>query len=1081
VNLDARLLGDLQIRHDGVPLTLGGQRQQCILAVLLLSHGRTVSRADLAARAWPCDPPDTVSQQIANYVSALRRALAPAGDRIRLLARHPGFTALTEPGLLDTERFAALVGQARKARTGQEHDIAADRLRDALALCGGRPLGGLDTPYLRQRAEALDTERRAAAALLAQIEQEAGRPAEAAAVLRELLAEQPGSEAVIAALVRALTAAGQGTEAADLASRAERSLNREGRTPTPALRQAHSDALAGRVPGGPVRPAGPRHQLPTDTATFTGRDDELGELLALADRAMARERPGTVVISAIDGMAGIGKTALAIHAGHRLVEQFPDGQLFIDLHGYTRDLEPRDPADALAGVLRDLGIPPRQIPADLDALAALYRDRLCGTRTLILLDNAAAEAQVRPLLPGHAGCLVVITSRRRLKGLDDAQPLSLDVLPVPAAISLFRAVAGTGRVPANDPLLAEIVGLCHHLPLALRIAAALFRNRPAWTMHHLAGKLSASRCDLTPFSDGDRDLQSVFDLSCQALDSDQQQLFRRLGLIPGPDTDLYAAAALLGVGPSTAERLLQDLVDDNLLAEPTPGRYQMHDLIRRHARALAAGDPAGEHEAALEQLVDYYQHAAGLADAHMARGHRPGPGPGQLREPAISDPQTAHAWLRAERANLEGCIAHAADHGQDKRLVALTAGLTTLLRRDGPWSRALAMHTAASAAAARLGDQPGQASALHALGLMRMMNGDCQGAVGDLRQALMMHQDLGNRLGQAAALDVMGQARRLAGDYPGAVGDLRQALALQQEAGDQAGQGSTLAYLGQVRRLTGDRRGAQRDQQEALGLSRSLGDRRGQANALTELGLLRRLAGDCSGAVRDQQEALGLFQDLGDLLGQANALTNLGTLKTTAGDYPDAVRELERALGLHQDLGSPLGEASALIDLAEVARLTGDYEKAEGNLRRALGLCRDLGSRLGQAVALTHWGQLRLATGDYENALRDLGQALELSREIAARGAEASALNHYAAVLAATGEESRALALYRDALRLAREVGQPDDEALALAGIGECLAREGDTADGVAYLSQAEQMFRRLGMRPDAERVRRRLAELSSP
>jgi hypothetical protein len=281
-----------------------------------------------------------------------------------------------------------------------------------------------------------------------------------------------------------------------------------------------------------------------------------------------------VVISAIDGMAGVGKTALAVRAAHQLAGRFGDGQLFIDLHGYTQGYPPRTADQALETFLRAMGIPPQRIPAGTEERAALYRERLAGTRTLIVLDNAADEAQVRPLIPGDAGCLVLVTSRRKLKSLDDAQVVAVDVMPEPEAIALLAAVAGPGRVAADTRGAAEVAGLCGRLPLAVRIAGALLRNRPAWPLAHLAGKLRATKGRLDPFRDGDRDLAAVFGLSDQNLRDDQRRLYRYLGLVPGPEIDAYAAAALADTDPAAADRLLQELVDHNLLLEPAAGRYE---------------------------------------------------------------------------------------------------------------------------------------------------------------------------------------------------------------------------------------------------------------------------------------------------------------------------------------------------------------------------------------------------------------------------------------------------------------------------------------------------------------------------
>jgi hypothetical protein len=355
-------------------------------------------------------------------------------------------------------------------------------------------------------------------------------------------------------------------------------------------RDMHEGIHVAAPPGSVLR------QLPADTALFTGRDDELDRLLALVERARSEGTPGTVVISAIDGMGGIGKTALAIRAAHRLAGRFPDGQLFIDLYGFTQGSDPHDPSDALVTLLSSLGVSPGRIPADLDARAALYRDRLAGSRTLILLDNAASEAQVRPLLPAAHTCLVLVTSRRRLKALDDALPLPLDVLAPGEAVALLRKAARLDDRPQDEPLLARVAELCGHLPLALLIAGALLRTGGnAWNLPVLIDRLAARQpgCELAGYTDEFRSVEAVFDLSYRNLPADQQLLFRRLGLLPGPEIDAHAAAALLATDLDNAGRLLQRLADHSLLAGARPGRYRLHDLVRAHARTVVVTlDPA---------------------------------------------------------------------------------------------------------------------------------------------------------------------------------------------------------------------------------------------------------------------------------------------------------------------------------------------------------------------------------------------------------------------------------------------------------------------------------------------------------
>ncbi|HEX7162915.1 MAG TPA: tetratricopeptide repeat protein, partial [Trebonia sp.] len=796
----------------------------------------------------------------------------------------------------------------------------------------------------------------------------------------------------------------------------------------------------GEEAGGGETADGPPRRLPADTGVFTGRRAELAGLLELGGAGGGRG-PGAVVISAIDGMAGVGKTALAVHAAHRLAPRFGDGQLFIDLHGYTQGIQPRTPAQALEAFLRALGVPPRQVPPGTDERAALYRQRLAGTRTLIVLDNAAGEAQVRPLIPGEAGCLVLITSRKKLKSLDDARVMAIDVLPEPDAVALLRTVAGPGRLPPDDPGAVEVVGLCGRLPLALRIAGALLRNRPAWTLAHLAGKLRAAHGRVDAFADGDRDLAAVFGLSDRNLRDDQRRLYRYLGLVPGPETDACAAAALAGTDPGTAERLLQELVDHNLLSEPAPGRYRMHDLIRAHASALAAAEPAGECEAALARLLIYYQHTALRADARIARHAQPGPpGPAPTHAPALGDADAARAWLRTERSSLTACLRYAVDNGHDERTVALSAGLANLLRNDGPWASAIAVQTAATAAAGRLGDRSGQARALTELGNLQGLTGEYPGAEASLQAALELRRETGDKAGQAHALTELANMRRLTDDYPGAEASLHAALELHQETGDKVG----------------------------------------QAYALTGLGSVGRESGDFPGAKTSLRMALELCEETGDKAGQAYALTQLIAVQTATGEYDDAIRNGESALVIARELGDRLRLARALMELGMVQRRTGDYDSAAQSQQAAYDVCVELGNRLGQANALTELADVRRLTGDHQGALLDLEKAVGMYQDLGNRGALAWALNYYAAVIADTGDQGRAVAVYHDALRLAREVSQPDDEAVALQGLGEARLRLGKPEDGAACLREALEIYRRLGM-PAADQVTARLAEIGTP
>ena len=766
--------------------------------------------------------------------------------------------------------------------------------------------------------------------------------------------------------------------------------------------------------------------LPCDVASFTGRGAELTHLRGAIDDLAADN--GVVGIHAIGGMAGIGKTAFAVHAAHQLASRFPAGQIFLPLHGHTPGQQPADPADALASLLVTAGVPAGQIPPGLEARMALWRDRLAGRQLLLVLDDAASSDQVRPLLPGSGGSLVLITSRRRLTALEGARAISLDTLPPGEAAALLVRLVDRAGLSAADPAVAELTRLCGYLPLAIGMMARQLHHHPAWTAAGRAADLAAARDRLELMATENLSVAAAFNLSYTDLTGKQQRLFRRLGLHPGPDIDGYAAAALDGTDLATARRGLEALYDQYLLAEPAAGRYRLHDLIREHARALAGRlDPDGDRDQATARLLDYYQHTAVLADALLARQARPGPASADGVVPAVvpdlAGRGQALEWARAERASLLACLDHATGTGQHARVIALTAGLAGPLRLDGPWAEAITRHTAAIQAARRLGD----------------------------------------RLGQAGALTDLGDVRRLTGDYPAAAQAHEQALGIYRDLGDRLGQANALSNLGNVRRLTGDFPAAAQVLEQALGIYRDLGDRLGQANALSNLGAVRWATGEYPAAAQVLEQALGIYRDLGDRLGQAHALSNLGAVRWATGDFPAAAQVLEQALGIYRDLGDRLGQANALWDLGVVRRLTGDFPAAAQDLEQALGIYRDLGDRLGQANALGNLGVVRRLTGEYPAAAQDLEQALGILRDLGDRGGEAEALNEIGTLHRVSGDLAQAEECHRQALDLARAIAGSWDEAHALAGLGRCAEAAGHAAQAEILLRQALEIFQRIG------------------
>jgi tetratricopeptide (TPR) repeat protein/transcriptional regulator with XRE-family HTH domain len=797
-------------------------------------------------------------------------------------------------------------------------------------------------------------------------------------------------------------------------------------------------AASAAAPGGV---AAATRTLPRDIASFTGREPELREL-AEAEAGLAGS--GAVVsIHAIGGMAGVGKTAFAVHAAHQLASRFPAGQIFLPLHGHTPGHRPVEPADALANLLMTAGVPAQQIPSGLEARMALWRDRLAGKQLLLVLDDAAGSEQVRPLLPGAGGSLVLITSRRHLSALEDARAISLDTLPSGEAAALLVQLAARPGLSAEDESVGTIARLCGYLPLAVGMLARQLHHHPAWTPADLAADLAAARDRLELMQAENLSVTAAFNMSYRDLTDGQQRLFRRLGLHPGTDIDAYAAAALDDTDLAAARRHLQALYDQYLLTEPARGRYRLHDLIREHARTLVRADPDVEREQAVGRLLDYYQVSAETADRHITRYTRPGrvvPAVPPIAAPDLPDSTRALSWARTERANILACLDYATRTGRPTRIAGLTAAMAALLRHDGPWTDAVTCHAVAVEATRSLGDQLGEANALHDLGTMRYLIGDYPGAAQAVEAALSIYRDLGDRQGQSNALGTQGGLRRLTGDYARAADTLQIVLEISRDLGDRQGQVRALHELGLIRRLTGDYPGAMQALETALGISRDLGDRRGQAGSLRLLGLVRSLKGDYPSAVDVLEEALEISRDLGDRQGQADALHELGVTRRLTGDYSGAAEVLQTALGISQDLGDRGGQANALGLLGGVLRLAGDHQGAADALETALGILRDLDDRGGEVEVLNEMGALQRVRGDLDQAA----------------------------------------AYHRQALSLAREIFSTWDEAHALAGLGRCSLTAGHTADAEAGLRQAREIFERIGD-AEAARVSAELEALRAP
>jgi len=756
-------------------------------------------------------------------------------------------------------------------------------------------------------------------------------------------------------------------------------------------------AVRGQAPGAAAAAAAAR-TLPRDIANFTGRERELARLLEALTRTEADG--GVVGIHAIDGMAGIGKTTFAVHAAHRLAPDFPDGQFFLPLHAHTSGQRPVDPADALASLLLTAGLAPQQIPPGVEARAARWRGQVAGKMILLLLDDAASHQQVRPLLPGTAGSLVLVTSRRRLTALQDAAVVSLDVLPPDEAAALLARLAARPGVRASDAAVGELTRLCGYLPLAIGMLASQLRHHPAWTPAELAADVAAARDRLALMHAEDVSVGAAFGLSYTDLTAAQQRLFRRLGLHPGPSIDAYAAAALDGTTLDAGRRGLEGLYDQHLLTEPSPGRYQLHDLLREHARALAAADNPAESGTATGRLLDYFLHTALAAGRHFATppaARRPPPGHPPAQAPDVSTPGHAAGWLDAERTNLHAAADYAAGRARSRHAIAIPAAMSGFLTARGYWDQSAALHQTALTAARQAGDLLGEADTLTELGVLQGETGDYPAAAATLTQAVALYGDAGDVPGQAHALNQLGYLRVLTGDYPAATASTQQALALARSASDRFVEADTLIHLGLVQQLTGDYPAAAATQQQALALFSAPGDLQGQAEALNCLGTVQQETGDYPAAAASHQQALALFSALGNLHGQANTLNHLGIVQQETGDYPAAAASHQQALALYREFGNRLGQAAVLNRLGELSSRTSATGQAREYRAQALAIARDLSAPLEEARALEGLGQTHLQDGNPRQAATHLQHALMIYQRIgdpAARRIQETLQNH---------------------------------------------------------------------------------------
>jgi len=734
-----------------------------------------------------------------------------------------------------------------------------------------------------------------------------------------------------------------------------------------------------RVVGGEIEAVSQvrvQDRLPQDLAGFTGRTRELDRLRHAAQAGKA------VVISAIEGMAGVGKTQLAVHAGHLLHQRQPfERVLFVNLRGFDPAQPPADPAAVLDGFLRLLGMPGQHIPHTLEARAAAYRDRLAGTRALVVLDNATTTEQVRPLLPATPGCLTLVTSRRSLADLHPATHLSVDVFtPDEASAFLIKAVP---EVPVGtDPhAAARIARRCGHLPLALSLITAHIRNTPGWTLTDHADRLDEHHHDRRL----DIGVELALHLSYQHQPAPRRRLLRLAALHPGQDFDAYAAAALADTDLPTAQNHLHHLHRDHLLQQSTTARYTFHDLIRVYATIRATDeDRPPERRTALTRLFDHYLAATTTAmnTLHPGEAHcRPAIPQADTPTPDLTDPDIARGWLDTERPALVAVAAHTASHGWPTHTIRLSRTLYRYLD-GGHNTDALTVHGHAYHAARHSGDPTGQAHAQTNLAAAHYRLGRYGPAGEHLQQALELFRRVGDPAGEARTLGNLGIIAEQLGHYRTATDRYAHVLNLHRQAGDRTGEARALHNIGDLEERLGRYRQAGNHLRQALTLYRQAGNRVGEAATLNSLGNAEVRLGRYGPAGEHLPKALTLYRQLGDHNGEAWALDGLGTLYTRLGQPAQATKHHQQALTIFRETGERYGEAFALNGLGEAANTAGRATDALTHHTAAHTTAATIGEPDQQARAHTGLGHAHHSLGNPALAHHHYHHALTLYTDL---------------------------------------------------------------------------------------------------
>jgi tetratricopeptide (TPR) repeat protein len=1041
---------------DGVELwaagrrhALGPPRQQQVLAVLLFAAGKTVPFDTLVERVWDDTPPPSVVGTVQAYMSRLRQRLRAAGAASNALTSVRGGYRLDVPSeSVDAHRFRRLLDQGYAAARGDPAG-AADLLARALTLWAGEPLTWMTSAWSQGVRRDLVESHHGAVLARIDVELRLGHHDRLLGELSALAASHPLDQRVISLLMTALYRAGRHGDALEAYRQTHRRFRDELATePARELRELHRRILLHdpslTAPPAPVTAAAPPPSCPDtldrDPPDFTGRDDDVSTLITAITSELAQGRGAPMRV--ISGMPGVGKTAFAVHVAHRLRERCPDGWLQLPLHGHDPRHAPTEPAAGLATLLAAIGVPADEVAraGSLDGLAALWRARTAQLRLVLVLDDAHDVEQISPLIPASSGTVTLVTARNRLPDLTEARPVTLDVLTEPDATALAVRLGGADRV--DDPTAPRaVVELCHGLPLAIAVATGYLRSRPERRFSDLAARLARAMAE----SFGDDPLTgrvaAAFEVSYQSLTESARRCFRLLGLNPGVDIGVEAAAALLGGEVAEAERALDTLVGHFLVDEPVWRRFRLHDLLSGYAARVAERDlTEAERAAAVTRLLDHYVVAADRADQRLWPYRVTVPIDSvdpPTSPPAFATDKAAMAWFDAEYPSLLAVCRYAATHHRRRHTALLGNLLARAFSRYGHWPEAVETQEGSLRAWIELDDVFGQAVTRTDLAAAYWRMEDHDRAFTHAETALRLWTALDDTRGRAEAYLMLGRIHWYARRSSETMDSYRQAITLYEELGDRGRMARALSWLGVAAFEFGQHDDALTDMTRALAIAGESGDRSLQADALNNLGDMLLRLGRLDEALAHFEQAMDIARETGGRQFQAVITHNIGRVRHERGEFVAALASFRSALEVFQAVGDRRGEVETLVWVGRDYGLLSQHATAALHLRRARAIGDELNDPLLQAQVALGFGEIHSAQVEHAEALVEFQAALEL----------------------------------------AHRAGAPLEEAQASYGLGDILTLRRGRAAGREHLERALELFSGLHSTADVERVRARLRD----